>query len=68
MKYVVPLLVACFTFALQTDANGKIISAKINQSSGDPKADGDALVHATVEVDSLGNKPRNKKILTPVTS
>jgi TonB family protein len=54
--------------AMQTDANGKITSATIHQSSGDPKVDAEAVVRAKAEINSLRNKPRNKKIFAPVTN
>jgi pyrimidine deaminase RibD-like protein len=39
--------------ALKMDANGKIVLAKVHQSSGDPKADADALHRAKAEINSL---------------
>ena len=53
--------------ALKMDANGKIMSAKIHQTSGDPEADADAVHRAKAEINGVRRKFRSGTILAFVT-
>lgn len=51
---------------MQTDANGKVVSSKVSQSSGDPAVDADAVIRAKAEIESMRHKFRNGRIFAPV--